>query len=247
MVEREGAETIAAFIAEPVQGVGGVIVPPPEWLPKIREICTRYDILMVADEVITGFGRTGSMFAVQQYGVTPDILSMAKGITSGYLPLGAVMFKEEIYQTLLNAGDDYAFWHGYTYSGHPAVCAAALANIEIIEREKLVQKAKQQGRYFLKQLRTLLDLPIVGDVRGIGLVAAVEFVRDKETKESFPLEMKVPRRVWQKALDKGLLCRPMGDGVALCPPLIITQDQIDEIVDILRGAIMEVAEEMRQL
>jgi adenosylmethionine-8-amino-7-oxononanoate aminotransferase len=244
IVEREGAETIAAFIAEPVQGVGGVIVPPPEWLPKIREICTRYGILMVADEVITGFGRTGSMFAVQQYGVTPDILSMAKGITSGYLPLGAVMFKEEIYQTLLNAGDDYAFWHGYTYTGHPAVCAAALANIEILEREKLVHQARQQGRYFLKQLRALLGLPIVGDVRGIGLVAAVEFVRNKETKELFPPELKVSRRVWQMALDKGLLCRPMADGVALCPPLIITQEQIDEIVNILREAIMEVAGEI---
>lgn len=244
IIEREGAETIAAFITEPVQGVGGVVVPPPEWLPKMREICTRYGILMVADEVITGFGRTGSMFAVQQYGVTPDVLSMAKGITSGYLPLGAVMFKEEIYQTLLNAGNDSAFWHGYTYTGHPAVCAAALANIEIIEREKLVQQAKQKGHYFLKRIGSLLSLPIVGDVRGIGLMAAIELVQNKETKDLFPPEMNVPRRVWQKALDKGVLCRPIATGVALCPPLIITQEQINKIADTLREAIVEVTGEI---
>ncbi len=210
----------------------------------MREICTRYGILMVADEVITGFGRTGSMFAVQQYGVTPDVLSMAKGITSGYLPLGAVMFKEEIYQTLLNAGNDSAFWHGYTYTGHPAVCAAALANIEIIEREKLVQQAKQKGHYFLKRIGSLLSLPIVGDVRGIGLMAAIELVQNKETKDLFPPEMNVPRRVWQKALDKGVLCRPIATGVALCPPLIITQEQINKIADTLREAIVEVTGEI---
>jgi adenosylmethionine-8-amino-7-oxononanoate aminotransferase len=238
IVEREGADTIGAFIAEPIQGVGGVIVPPAEWLPRIREICTRHNILMVCDEVITGFGRTGAMFASTGAGVTPDILVTAKGVTSGYLPLGVVLFKEEIFQTFLATGDDYAFWHGYTYTGHPTVCAAGLANLEIIEREKLVQKAREQGKYLQKKLATLLDLPIVGDVRGQGLIAAVEFVKDKATKEMFPAEVQIARKVWEKALANGVVTRVGGANIiALCPPLIITREQIDELVVTLRGAI----------
>lgn len=245
IVEREGAETIGAFIAEPVQGVGGVIVPPAEWLPKIREICSRYNILMVCDEVITGFGRTGAMFASAGAGVTPDILVTAKGVTSGYLPLGVVLFREEIFQTFLATGDDYAFWHGYTYTGHPTVCAAGLANLEIIEREKLVQKAREQGKYLQKKLATLRDLPIVGDVRGQGLIAAVELVQDKDTKEMFPAEMQIARKVWEKALANGVVTRVGGTNIiALCPPLIITREQIDELVATLRGALEAVIAEM---
>jgi adenosylmethionine-8-amino-7-oxononanoate aminotransferase len=245
IVEREGAETIGAFIAEPVQGVGGVIVPPVEWLPKIRAICSRYNILMICDEVITGFGRTGAMFASTGVGVTPDILVTAKGVTSGYLPLGVVLFKEEIFQTFLATGDDYAFWHGYTYTGHPTVCAAGLANLEIIAREKLVQKAREQGRYLQKKLATLRDLPLVGDVRGQGLIAAVELVQDKGSKEMFPAEVQIARKVWEKALQNGLVTRVGGTNViALCPPLIITREQIDELVVTLRNAISAVAAEL---
>ena len=242
IIKREGAENIGAFVAEPIQGVGGVIVPPKEWLPKIREICSKYNILMVCDEVITGFGRTGTMFASSH--AAPDILVSAKGITSGYLPLGVVLFKEEIFQTFLKAGDQ-AFWHGYTYTGHPTVCAAGLANIDIIEGEKLVQKAREQGRYLQKQLATLKDLPIVGDVRGKGLMAAVELVKDKETKEMFPVESKVVVRVWERALRSGLLTRMGGANIiAICPPLIITKEQIDEMVATLRETLVAISEEL---
>lgn len=245
LIAREGAHTVGAFIAEPIQGVGGVIVPPVEWLPKIREICTRHNILMVCDEVITGFGRTGAMFASSGAGVTPDILVSAKGVTSGYLPLGVVLFKEEIFQTFLSTGDDYAFWHGYTYTGHPSVCAAGLANLEIIERERLVQKAREQGKYLQKKLATLRELPIVGDIRGQGLIAAIELVKDKTTKEMFPADMYIARKVWEKALDHGVISRVAGaNNIALCPPLIITHEQIDELVATIGNAIRAVAAEL---
>ena len=245
IIEREGAHTIGAFITEPIQGVGGVIIPPPEWLPKIREICSRHNILMVCDEVITGFGRTGSMFASAGMGVVPDVLVSAKGVTSGYLPLGLVMFKEEIFQTFLSTGDDYAFWHGYTYTGHPTVCAAGLANLEIIEREKLVQKAREQGKYLAKKLNTLKDLPIVGDVRAQGLIGAVELVKNKDTKEMFPAEMSIAQKAWEKALETGVITRVAGgNNIAICPPLIITKEQIDELVAALRNAILAVMAEI---
>ena len=245
IIEREGAHTIGAFITEPIQGVGGVIIPPAEWLPKIREICTKHNILMVCDEVITGFGRTGSMFASAGMGATPDVLVSAKGVTSGYLPLGLVMFKEEIFQTFLATGDDYAFWHGYTYTGHPTVCAAGLANLEIIEREKLVQKAREQGKYLAKKLNTLKDLPIVGDVRSQGLIGAVELVKDKTTKEMFPADMRIAQKTWEKALETGVITRVAGgNNIAICPPLIITKEQIDELVAALRYAILAVMAEL---
>jgi len=245
IIQREGADTIGAFIAEPIQGVGGVIVPPAEWLPRIREICTKYNILMACDEVITGFGRTGSMFASVGFGVTPDILVSAKGVTSGYLPLGLVLFKEEIFQTFMATEDDYAFWHGYTYTGHPTVCAAGLANLEIIEREKLVQKAREQGKYLRKKLETLRSMPIVGDIRSQGLIAAVELVKDKETKELFPADMQIARKVWECALDHGVICRVAGaNNIALCPPLIITKEQIDELVTTIGNAISAVMAEI---
>jgi len=245
IIQREGADTIGAFITEPIQGVGGVIVPPPEWLPKIREICIKYNILMVCDEVITGFGRTGSMFASAGYGVTPDILVSAKGVTSGYLPLGLVLFKEEIFQTFMATGDDYAFWHGYTYTGHPVVCAAGLANLEILEREKLVQKAREQGKYLRKRLESLRTIPIVGDIRSQGLIAAVELVKDRETKEMFPADLQIARRAWERALERGVICRVAGpNNIALCPPLIITREQIDELVTAIGNAISSVAAEV---
>lgn len=245
IIQREGADTIGAFITEPIQGVGGVIVPPREWLPKIREICTKYDILMACDEVITGFGRTGSMFASAGFGVTPDILVSAKGVTSGYLPLGLVLFKEEIFQTFMATGDDYAFWHGYTYTGHPTVCAAGLANLEIIEREKLVQNAREQGKYLRKKLETLRSIPIVGDIRSQGLIAAIELVKDCETKEMFPADFYIARRVWECALEHGVICRVAGaNNIAICPPLIITKEQIDELVTTIGNAISSVAAEI---
>ena len=242
IVEREGPDAIAAFVAEPVQGVGGVIVPPEGWLARIREICTRYGILMVCDEVITGFGRTGSLFACAGENVTPDVLVTAKGITSGYLPLGAMLFQEEIFQTLLAKADD-AFYHGYTYTGHPVVCAAALANLDIIERERLVERAAELGAYMQERLATLSDLPMVGQVRGRGLIAAVELVKDKETRESFAVDRQVPRQVYDECLANGLLLRVCGThALAICPPLVVTKEQIDDIVTILRNAVDTVAQ-----
>ena len=241
LVEREGADAIAAFVAEPVQGVGGVIVPPEGWLARIREICDRHGILMVCDEVITGFGRTGSLFACAGEGVTPDVLVTAKGITSGYLPMGAMLFREEIFQTLLAKADD-AFYHGYTYTGHPVVCAAALANLDIIEEERLVERAAEVGAYMQERLAALSDLPMVGQVRGRGLIAAVELVKDKQTRESFAVEQQVPRQVYDECLANGLLLRVCGThALAVCPPLVVTKEQIDEIVAILREAITTVA------
>ena len=242
LVEREGADAIGAFVTEPVQGGGGVVVPPPGWLARVREICTRHGILMVCDEVITGYGRTGSLFACTGEGVTPDVLVTAKGITSGYLPLGAVLFREEIFQTLLASGDD-AFYHGYTYTGHPVCCAAALANLDILERERLVERAAELGAYLQERLATLLDLPHVGHVRGRGLMAAVELVQDKETREPFAAEQGVPRKVFDEALANGLLSRVLGNqGLALSPPLVITREQIDDMIAILRDAITTVTQ-----
>ena len=241
IVEREGADAVAAFVAEPVQGGGGVVVSPRGWLPRIREICDRHGVLMVCDEVITGFGRTGSLFACAGEGVTPDVLVTAKGITSGYLPLGAMLFREELFRTLLAKGDD-AFFHGYTYTGHPVACAAALANLDIIERERLVERAAEMGPYLQERLATLSDLPAVGHVRGRGLMAAVELVKDKATREPFAPEEQVGRRVLEEALANGLLLRVCpGDTLALCPPLVVTREQIDEMVAVLRDAITAVA------
>ena len=241
IVEREGADAVAAFVAEPVQGGGGVVVPPRGWLPRIREICDRHGVLMVCDEVITGFGRTGSLFACAGEDVTPDVLVIAKGITSGYLPLGAMLFREELFQILLARGDD-AFFHGYTYTGHPVACAAALANLDIIERERLVERAAEMGPYLQERLATLSDLPAVGHVRGRGLMAAVELVKDKATRDPFALEEQVGRRVLEEALANGLLLRVCpGDTLALCPPLVVTREQIDEMVAVLRDAITAVA------
>ena len=216
-------------------------MPPEGWLARIREICTRYCILMVCDEVITGFGRTGSLFACAGENVIPDVLVTAKGITSGYLPLGAMLFQEEIFQTLLAKADD-AFYHGYTYTGHPVVCAAALANLDIIERERLVERAAELGAYMQERLGTLSDLPMVGQVRGRGLIAAVELVKDKETRESFAVDRQVPRQVYDECLANGLLLRVCGThALAVCPPLVVTKEQIDDIVNILRNAVTTVA------
>ncbi len=241
LVERYGPDSIAAFVAEPVQGVGGVIVPPQGWLARIREICHRHGILMVCDEVITGFGRTGSLFACAGEGVTPDVLVTAKGLTSGYLPLGAMLFREEIFQTLLGTADD-AFYHGFTYTGHPVACAAALANLDIIERERLVERAAEVGAYMQERLAALAELPMVGQVRGKGLIAAVELVKDKATREPFAAEQQVPRQVCDECLANGLLLRVCGThALAVCPPLVVTNEQIDDIVGILRNAIITVA------
>ena len=246
LIQREGADRIGAFIAEPVQGVGGVVAPPPGYFERIREICDRHDILMVADEVITGFGRLGTWFGIERWKTTPDMLVFAKAVTSGYLPLGGVILREEIFQALLQAGPSFSLHHGFTYSGHPAACAAALANLDILEREKLIPAVRKKSRRFAKRLQALTHSPIVGEVRCAGLMAALELVRDKASKEPFPESARVPWRIRSAALRRGVIVRASADTIAICPPLIITPAQIDTVVDVLHEALAEVAGELAE-
>jgi putrescine aminotransferase len=236
-------DTVAAVVVEPVQGAGGVIVPPPDYLPKVRAICDKYDVLLLDDEVITGFGRTGRWFAVEHYGVAPDMMIFAKGVTSGYLPLSGVMISQEIYAALKSQKG--ALPHGFTYSGHPTACAVALENLAILEEEQLVERVGEASRRLLPQLARLERHSIVGNVRGLGLVAGVEFVRDKATKASFDPSVGVSRQVWLEALANGVIFRPLsGDVLAMCPPFVISDDQIDTVVSVLDAAIKRVSEQL---
>jgi putrescine---pyruvate transaminase len=234
---REGPETVAAFIAEPVQGAGGVIVPPPDYFRRIREICTRHDVLFIADEVITGFGRTGRWFGLEHYGVEPDIIQFAKGITSGYVPLGGVGVSDPIRDAINNVPAAKRWMHAYTYSGHPTCCAVALENIDIIEREHLVERAAEGGARLLERLRTLKSLDGVGDVRGQGLMAAVEVVADKNTKELFPPQAGLAQKLTNAMLERGLYTRVAMDCICLAPPLMTSDALLDRIVDTLAEAI----------
>jgi putrescine---pyruvate transaminase len=233
----EGPDNVAFFIAEPVMGAGGVIAAPPEYFPRIRQICDRYDVLMVIDEVITGTGRTGKMWGIEHWGVVPDIISTAKGISSGYLPLGAVIVHEKIYQTLLDSSKGMVMWHGYTNTGNPACCAAGLKVLEIVERDGLIEHAEKMGKRLHDGLRNFHSLPIVGDIRGLGLMAAVELVRKKETREAFPAEAGVGAQFKRAAFDGGLLIRVIGDNICMSPPLIISASEIDLLLERLGDAL----------
>jgi len=233
----EGADTVAAFIAEPVQGAGGVMVPQNDYFKRIREICDKYDVLFISDEVITGFGRTGRWFGLEHYGVEPDIVSFAKGVTSGYLPLGGIGFSERIFKVIADAPPDKRWMHAYTYSGHPTACAVALANLDILEREHLVQVAEEKGRKLMAGLHQLSSLDHVGDVRGIGLMAGIEFVEDKSTKKPFSPSQKIGERVYKECVRRGLFSRFRGDIYVLAPPFVTTDDQLDRIVNILGESI----------
>ncbi|MHB1407053.1 MAG: aminotransferase family protein [Desulfitobacteriaceae bacterium] len=231
-----GADNVAAFTAEPVIGTGGAIVPPEGYYQRIREICTKHEVLFIADEVICGFGRTGKMFGIENWGVQPDIMMMAKGITSGYFPVGGVALSAEIYAPIKKHG---VFMHGYTYSAHPVGCAVALKNIEILERENLVEKSRTMGEVLREQVRAL-NLPIIGEVRGIGLINAVQLVKDPEKREKFDAGLAFGKKVAHKAWEKGLALRPLiDDALQLSPALIITEADIDELVGKLGEAIAE--------
>jgi putrescine aminotransferase len=234
---REGPDTVAAFIAEPVQGAGGVIVPQEDYFPRIREICDQYQVLFISDEVITGFGRTGRWFGLEHYGVEPDIMQFAKGITSGYVPLGGIGVSDRIRETMDSVPPSQRWMHAYTYSGHPTCCAVALKNIEIIEKEGLVPRAAEQGKRLLGQLQTLKTLEGVGDVRGLGLLATVEIVADKKTKQPFPPEAQLNQRMYEALLARGLYTRVLFDCICLAPPLVVTAEQLDRIVKIIEETI----------
>jgi adenosylmethionine-8-amino-7-oxononanoate aminotransferase len=233
-----GAENVGTMLGETMIGTGGVIPPPPEYWPMVREICDANDVLVINDEVITGFGRTGSWFGFQQFGSEPDLITMAKGLSSGYLPLGAVGARDHVFDAFLGGGDK-TFMSGATYNGHPLCSAAGLANLEIIEREKLVERCAEVGSYMQEGLRTLLKHAIVGDVRGVGLVAGIEYVRDKATREWFPLSEGVAAKVRDEAFRRGVFVRLLGGGHvhAVAPPFIISEKQIDTIVSVLDESI----------
>ncbi len=240
---REGPDTVAAFVAEPVIGAGGVIPPTPDYFPRVREVCDRYQVLLIADEVITGFGRTGRWFALDHWGVRPDLVSFAKGVTSAYLPLGGVMVSREIHQTILEAPAAERFMHAGTYSAHPTCCAVALRNLDILESEGLVERAARMGERLLQRLQSLRELPVVGDVRGLGLMCGVELVEDRATKAP---ALGLGARVLAEAKKRGLVTRirvgqagehPIGDTVLLAPPLVVTEGQVDRMVEILRDSI----------
>jgi adenosylmethionine-8-amino-7-oxononanoate aminotransferase len=228
---------VAALIAEPVQGAGGVIVPPDDYFPRIREICDKYDVLLIADEVITGFGRTGRWFGLEHYGIEPDILQFAKGITSGYIPLGGIGVSDTIREVMNGVPPEKRWMHAYTYSGHPSCCAVALANIEIIDREGLPQRAATLGQRLLDGLRELAPLPGVGDVRGLGMMAAVELVADKATKQPCSAEANIGPRVANEMLKRGLFTRVVGETICLAPPLVTSEQQVDRIVAIVGESI----------
>ena len=232
---REGKETIAAFIAEPVMGVGGVIVPPEDYFSLVRALCDEHEILFIADEVITGFGRTGEWFALKHWNVKPDILSFAKGITSGYAPLGGIQISDEIRETMESAADTEAFMHGYTYSGHAMACAVGLKNIELMETENFPKRARELGKRLLLGLKSLEEFPFVGDVRGLGLLCGVEIVSDKKTKTADPV---MTTKIFKAAQDRGLRTRPLGNTLAFSPPLSINENEVDEIIKRL-GAAMD--------
>ena len=234
-INREGSDTVAMFLAEPVIGVGGVIVPPDDYFPRIREICDRHDVLFAADEVITGFGRTGTWFGLEHWNVAPDIVQFAKAITSGYFPFGGVGVSDEIARALDEAPGPWM--HAYTYSAHPVGCAVALRTLQIIDEEHLVAEAARKGAWLMEALRSRLgDHPHVGEIRGKGLMCAVEFVKDRETKTPFAPEEQVGPRIHADAVARGLFSRVRGDVFVLAPPFVTPDNVLDRISDILAAA-----------
>ena len=237
-----GAETVAAVVAEPVQGAGGLIIPPADYFPLLRALCDRHGILLIADEVITGFGRTGRWFALEHWGVSPDLMIFAKGVTSGYLPLSGVMLSRRVHDRLRSLKG--VLNHGQTYSGHPAACAVGLRNLRIIEEEHLVERVAQLGPVLLQKLQRLKRHPLVGDIRGLGLLAGVELVRERATKTSFDPGAGVGRRVSLKALEEGVIVRALGDVIAMSPPFVITESELERVVEVLDQSIGAVQAEL---
>jgi putrescine---pyruvate transaminase len=228
-----GADKVAAFIGEPVQGAGGVIVPPASYWPEIQRICDQYGVLLVSDEVITGFGRTGHWFGCERFGSRPDLMTFAKGVTSGYVPLGGVMVGDRIAKVLIEQGGD--FNHGYTYSGHPVACAVATANIRLIQQLDLVERVHGDvGPYLAAMFDTLTDHPLVGETQTCGLMGAVQLVKDKARGTAFPSEVELGMVCRGHCFGNGLIMRAVGDRMIIAPPLVITRTQIDEMMALIR-------------
>ena len=241
---RTHSHEIAALVIEPlVQGAAGMLLQPPGYLRKIRELCTKYDILMIADEVATGFGRTGTMFACEHEMVLPDIIAMAKGITGGYLPLAATLTTEDIYRGFLGEYRELkTFFHGHTYTGNPLACAAAIANIDLFKKERTLQNLQPKIMLLKKELKRFAELEHVGDIRQKGFMVGIELVKNKETKRPYTLEEKIGIRVIQEARRHGLIIRPLGSVVVLMPPLSISTRELKRLIEIVYGAIKTVTE-----
>ena len=231
----EGPDTVAMFIAEPVQGAGGVIVPQHDYFRRIREICTQYDVLMVSDEVITGFGRTGKMFGLQHWDVEPDMIQVAKAITSGYFSLGGIGINDEIANTMNSSGKPWM--HAYTYSAHPTGCAIANAMMSVVEKDDFPGQAEQKGKRLLVGLKDLLsDHPNVGEVRGLGLMCGIEYVKDRDTKELFKPTEGIGAKINAECISRGLFSRVRTDAYLLAPPIVTENETIDEIIDIVAAS-----------
>jgi L-2,4-diaminobutyrate transaminase len=245
MILAEGPDTIAAFIGEPVLGTGGIVPPPAGYWPKIQAVLRKYDILLIADEVITGFGRLGTMFGSDHYGIEPDLITIAKGLTSAYAPLSGVIVSEKVWRILEKGSDEFgAIGHGWTYSSHPLCAAAGVANLDLIDDLDLVNNAREVGGYFKQALKAAFDKHRnVGDVRGEGLLAAVEFVRDRDNRVFFDAQEKVGPRIVAALLERGVIARamPQGDIMGFAPPLCLTREEADKIVAAAKGAVDEVA------
>ena len=238
---REGPDTVAAFIAEPIQGAGGVIIPPDDYFPRIRQICDQYGVLLIADDVITGFGRTGTWFGLEHWAIEPDIMQFAKGITSGYVPLGGIGISDRIRDVMNSVPPAKRWMHAFTYSGHPTCCAVALRNIRILRDEGLVTRAAELGRRLAKGLAALTNLDGVGHARSLGLMGAVEVVADKTTKMLHPPEAQMTQRLTDELLARGLYTRVVLDCICIAPPLVITEAELDRLVNIIGdtvGAVM---------
>jgi L-2,4-diaminobutyrate transaminase len=250
LIVAEGPDTVAAFIAEPLQGAGGVIVPPPTYWERIQPVLREYDVLLIADEVISGFGRLGRWFGVEQFGIEPDLVTIAKGITSGYVPLSGCLISEKVWSVLVEASATLGpFGHGYTYSAHPLAAAAGLATLDVLERDGLVEQAGARGEHMHRRLReAFADHPLVGEVRGLGLIGAVELVAEKTPPRPFDPAFKVGPRVARRCLELGLITRalPAADTISFSPPFVVSEAELDEMVSIARRAVDEVEAELRR-
>jgi putrescine aminotransferase len=243
-VKALGADNVAAFIGEPIQGAGGVIIPPETYWPEVNRICAEHNILLIADEVICGFGRTGKMFGADTFGIKPDMMTTAKGITSGYIPLSALLVHDRVADVLIN--DVGEFYHGFTYSGHPVACAVALANLDIIERENLVQRSHDLGILLRQKLNDALgDHPMVGEIRGVGLIGAIELVADKRTRRFFDKRGRVGTICRDYCFASNVILRAVRDTMVFSPPLVITEPEIDLLVERVTRAIHQTYERVK--
>ncbi len=245
LILETGPDRIAAFIGEPIQGAGGVIIPPENYWPEINRICKKYDVLLCADEVICGFGRTGNWFGSQTLGIDADVLTLAKGLSSGYQPISAVVFSEQIGDVLDDKGGE--FTHGYTYSGHPVACAVALKNLQIMREERIIENARENTLDYLQSKISLLGQhPLIGEARGCGFLGALELVKNAETKEKYDENNTAGKTCRDIAIQNGIIMRAIGDTMVMCPPLIITREQIDEMYGLVLKTLNQTQDALNQ-